>query len=149
MLKSLALLLLLTGQTEPPNVPATQPNADYPLQIRILQTKWNHTLGDYQGFGRADLLGADPRGIEFTFECSQPFMANPQRGEFYQAKWKKPDKELELFVQRVGSDHTSKCTLKTSMKAAPFSNMSAGWLKPLPPPASRPPAAAATPPPPR
>jgi len=136
MLTYLALFLSMLGQPEPPNGPATKPQPDYPVQLRILETHWTRNLGTYTGYGRADLLGPDIRGLDFTFECSEPFLWNTLHGEFYQAKWKKPDQQLEILVQRVGSEHLSHCTLKTSLKSAPYSKTSPGWLKPLPAPAT-------------
>ena len=151
MLTYFWLAVMILGQAEPPNVPVSQPNPDYPVHIRILENKWNRSLGTYTGFGRADLLDADHRGLDFTFECNQPFLSNRLRGEFYQAKWKKQDQNLELLVQRVGSSHVTHCLLKTTMKQAAYSKASADWTTPGPAPAAAPapasPVPAATPPP--
>jgi len=130
----LLALTILGQQIEPPNVPATQRASDYPVQVRIIETHWNKIPGAYGGYGRADIVGADVRGLDFTFECPEPFMWNTLHGEYYQARWKKQDLQLELLVQRVGSDHLGRCTLKTTLKAAAYSKTSAGWLKPVPAP---------------
>jgi len=124
----LLLLLASAGQlraqifTAPPDVPATAPNPDFPLHVRILRVRWNHVRGVYEGFGRADLLGDKPTGLDYTFSCSEPFLHNAQRTEFYQGRWKKQDQKLELLMQKVGSDHLQKCELKVAVKPMPYGN---------------------------
>jgi len=117
-----------------PYVPATQLFDDYPVHVRILESRWSFSRGTYYGFGRGDILGSGQRGFDFTYECGEPFRFNEMHGEFYEGKWKKPDLKLELLLQRVGSDHISPCTLKTSLKPAPYQDSSATWLDPTPAP---------------
>ena len=112
----------------PPYVPVSEPYADYPVQVRILETRWSFDRGEYLGFGRGDILGPDHRGFDYTYSCGEPFKYNQLHGEFYEAKWKKQDQELEVLLQKVGSNHTARCTLKTSMKPESFSQGSATWL---------------------
>ena len=131
MIKHILFASAMMWQSQP-NVPVTQPSANYPVQIRILSVRWNKVLGTYSGYGRADLIGADAKGIDFTYDCDNPFMANSLHGEFYQARWKKPEKELEILAQKIGSNHQEKCTLKTSVKSAAYAKNSATWTDPVP-----------------
>lgn len=110
----------LLAQVVPPDVPATAPNPDFPLHVRIFRVRWNHTRGIYEGYGRADLLGEKPTGLDYTFECGEPFLHNAQPSEFYQARWKKQDQKLEILMQKVGSDHLQKCELKVTPKPMPY-----------------------------
>ena len=110
----------LLAQVVPPDVPATAPNPDFPLHLRVFHTRWSHTRGIYEGFGRADLLGDKPTGVDYTFECGEPFLHNKQPSEFYQARWKKQDQKLEILMQKVGSDHLQKCELKVTLKPMPY-----------------------------
>ena len=112
--------LLAQRYTASPDVPATAPNAGYPLHVRIMLTHWNHINGGYQGYGHGDVLGDTVSGFDYTYSCSEPFLHNAQKGEFYQAKWKKENQKLELLMQEMGSDHEHKCELKVSMKPAPY-----------------------------
>jgi hypothetical protein len=45
---------------------------------------------------------------------------NTGKNEFYQARWKKQDRQLQLLMQRIGSDHLDKCDLDVSYKAQPY-----------------------------
>jgi hypothetical protein len=122
--KTAVLLLLFLGQAfhEPPDVP-TSPTANpgYPLHLRVLNVHWNHTERyGYQGYGRADLLGPQPQGVDYTFECNQPFLHNAQPGEFYLGRWKKQGQSIELLTQKVGSNKTDKCEVKVALKDAPY-----------------------------
>jgi len=111
--------------TAPPDVPATAPNPDFPLHLRILRNRWNYVGGAYEGFGRADLLGDKPTGLDYTFACGEPFLHNAQPSEFYQARWKKQDQKLEILMQKVGSDHLQKCELKVTLKPEPYGHYGA------------------------
>jgi hypothetical protein len=106
--------------TEPPDVPAVRVAADFPLRLHIFGVRWNRVNGFYEGYGRADLMGAPPRGVDYTFSCAQPFLHNAGKGEFYQARWKKENQRIEILMQKVGSDKEQKCELKTSVKTAPY-----------------------------
>ncbi len=113
--------------------------AGFPLHVHIFGVRWNHVNGSYDGYGRADLLGATPQGIDYTFSCSEPFLHNVGKDEFYQARWKKQGMKLEILMQKVGSDMLHKCELKTSVKPVPYGRYGAGAAGAAVPP---PPAAA-------
>jgi hypothetical protein len=107
-------------QYEPPGVASTAPNPNYPLHIFVLsQGERVHNRFGTHSFGRADLLENPVRGMDYAFDCETGFLHNAS-GEFYQGRWKKPDQEMEILVQRVGSNHVDKCTLKVTMKAEPY-----------------------------
>src|SRR5271170_8055665 len=112
--------LLAQNFTAPPDVPATTPNPDFPLRLRSFRNHWNHVNGIYDGYGRGDLLGDKPTGLDYTFACGEPFLHNAQPSEFYQARWKKQDQKLEILMQKVGSDHLQKCELKVTLKPMPY-----------------------------
>jgi hypothetical protein len=111
-------------QYEPPGVASTVPNPNYPLHVRVLsQGERVHNRFGTHSFGRADLLASPVRGMDYAFDCSTGFLHN-ENGDFYQGRWKKPDQEMEILVQRMGSDHVDKCTLKVTMKAEPYGKYS-------------------------
>lgn len=119
--------------TQPPDVPATTPYADYPVHVHLVYGHWNHVNGGYEGYGRGDILGATPQGFDYTFSCSEPFLHNAQKAEFYQARWKKQDQKLEILMQKVGTDHLQKCELKTSLKPEPYGKYGAAPASPAAP----------------
>lgn len=104
----------------PPCVPATQPNPNYPLHIHILGVNSRHNDWNYYGWGRANLLGDHPAGLEYTFTCGLRFMYNAQAEEFYQARWKKPHQKMEILMQEIGSKHLYKCDLEVTEKDRPY-----------------------------
>jgi hypothetical protein len=104
----------------PPDVAATAISPDFPLHVHIFGVHWNRVNGGYEGYGRADLLGPPAQGIDYTFSCSEPFLHNMAKDEFYQARWKKQDMKLEILMQKVGSDKLHKCELKTSVRPLPY-----------------------------
>jgi hypothetical protein len=117
----------VAGQAEPPGTAATKPNPAYPLRIRVLSQGGRvHNQFGTHGFGRADLMGTPIRGMDYAFDCYTAFLHNGPPDEFYQGKWKKPDQEIEILVQRVGSDHIDKCTIKVTLKSQPYGVYRAG-----------------------
>jgi hypothetical protein len=132
----LALLIpatLAPAQYEPPGVASTVVNPAYPLRVHVLsQGERVHNRFGVHSFGRANLLDTPPRGMDYAFDCTTGFLHN-ERGEYYQARWKKPDQEMELLVQRVGSTHVDKCEIKVTMKAQPYGNNTASAAPPSTP----------------
>ena len=123
----LALMLLLPASSllaqafvQPPDVPATVPNPEFPLRVHILGDHWHYVRGNYQGWGRGNLLGDMPTGFDYTYTCDEPFLHNAQRDETYQARWKKRDRKLEILTQKVGSDHLHRCELRIALKPVPY-----------------------------
>ena len=127
-----SLLAQTSLYTAPPDVPATAPNPEFPLHLHIFTNRWSHVRGNYEGWGRGDLLGDKPTGLDFTFSCGEPFLFNAQQGEFYQARWKKQDHKLEILMQKVGSDHLQKCELNVTLKPTPYGHYKASAVSPTP-----------------
>ena len=118
---------------------STVPNPAYPLRIRVLsQGERIHNQFGVHSFGRADLMGTPIRGMDYAFDCYSGFLHNGPPDEFYQGKWKKPDKEIEILVQRVGGDHVDKCTIKVTLKSQPYGIYKAAAPSPASPATSTP-----------
>jgi hypothetical protein len=125
-MKLALLALAFLWQVSAPDGPATTPNAQYPLHVQILLTKANNSSRGANGFGRGNVLGVPgtaARGIDFTYDCGEPMLNSGER-EFYQARWKKQDRELQILMQRIGSDHVDKCDLEVAMKDVPYAEPS-------------------------
>jgi hypothetical protein len=119
--------------------PATTPNPDFPLHVHIFIAK--------AGFGRGDLLGPAPEGFDYTTTCENAFFNNGQAAEFYQARWKKPNAKIEILLQRIGGDHTSRCELNIDLKGKPYGRYTASATpQPATPAPSTPAQPAVTPP---
>jgi hypothetical protein len=121
-LSLLTLPDMLSAQlyTVPPDIPATIQNPEFPVHARIITNHYNFSGGSYTGYGQGDILGDKPQGFDYTFSCSVLFLYNEQQGEFYQARWKKQDQKLELWMQKVGTDRQQKCELNVSLKPTPY-----------------------------
>ena len=119
MKAALTLPLAFLLQISTPEGPATAPNPEFPLHVAVLQTQANAGRDGSRGFGRGNILGTPDKGIDFTYQCSAAVL-NTGKNEFYQARWKKQDRKIELLMQRIGSDHLDKCDLDVSYKAQPY-----------------------------
>ena len=117
---------------QPPEVPAAEISSDFPLRVRILQAHWSYVHMSYSGYGRGNiLLEGGTVGFDYTYSCNEPFLANAQRGEFYQARWKKQDQKIEILTQEVGNTkHVHKCELKVALKDAPYGGNSSAQKAP-------------------
>lgn len=115
----LLLPLALALQIAAPDGPATTPDLQYPVHLQIMMTKANGSFRGFSGFGRGNILGPPLQGVDFTYNCSTPMLDNG-RNEFYQARWKKQDRKLEILMQRIGSDHVDKCDLEVALKNVPY-----------------------------
>ncbi|HZL25466.1 MAG TPA: hypothetical protein VFC39_02930 [Acidobacteriaceae bacterium] len=113
--------LSVPREHESPGVAATTPNADYPLKVHILGAMRNQDRSGVHGYGSGNLLGPPPVGFDYTYNCEYGFLHNAQAGEFYQGKWKTPDRKIELLTQEMGSNHVDKCTINVTLKSAPYS----------------------------
>lgn len=103
-----------------PCVPAAQPSPDFPLRVHVLGVHWQRDGWGYRGWGRANLAGDQPEGLEYTFSCGLRFMYNAQDDEFYPARWKKPHRKMEILMQQIGAKHPEKCELAVAERARPF-----------------------------
>jgi hypothetical protein len=119
MLKTAALALtsaMFMFSIVPPCGPATTPNADYPLHVRVLNSQRTNTSWGVKGFGRADLLGPQPLGMDFAYNCSYGLIHNVANDEYYQARWKKPNQKMEVLLQEIGNNHVHKCDVDVTVK---------------------------------
>jgi hypothetical protein len=117
-MRAIIVALFLLGQMGPavPNTPTSTPDPAFPVHVQILGIHWNHNQYGTHGYGRGNVVAADVKGFDYTFDCGDPFMATKGE-EFYSARWKKPDQKLELIEERIGSGgKTEKCELKVDMK---------------------------------
>ena len=144
-MKTALLLLAFLGQagSAPPDVPLADPTPEFPLHVHLISARFGadtmrayrslqgelrggpgylQATGSYHGFGSVNLLGDSPRGFDYAFDCGVPFVENRQPQDFYQARWKKQDQQLEILMQRIGSDHYDICELKLAMKPHPFTD---------------------------
>jgi len=119
MKAALILPLSFLFQISTPDGPATAPNPQFPLHVEVVQTQATAGRDGSRGFGRGNILGTPDKGIDFTYQCSSAVL-NTGKNEFYQARWKKQDRQLQLLMQRIGSDHLDKCDLDVSYKAQPY-----------------------------
>jgi len=97
--------------------------SDYTLRLHIYGTNWNHNATGYHGFGRANLFDEQgvPHGVEFTYDCGDHLMAS-NANEAYPARWKKPDRELEVIFGEIGAkpDQFHDCDFKVAEKSFVF-----------------------------
>jgi hypothetical protein len=115
----LAVLLFAFLWQASPDGPANAPNPQYPLHLQVLVTKGASDRYGAHGNGRGNILGTPAEGIDFSYDCSAPMLNNGPT-EFYQARWKKQDRALEILMQRIGSDHIDKCDINVAVKAMPY-----------------------------
>lgn len=126
-------LLLATGAFA-----GGHPVADYPLRVHIFQhngvSHYSRQQLDFvDGEGRANLFeNGQPRGFDFSYRCGQRLMASPGF-ETYPARWKKPDKTLEILQPQFGKPGAyDACELKVEMKADTVYHRHNGLLGEMP-----------------
>ena len=122
MLKATVLMLgfLPIVVHQQPAGPAMDPNPDYPLHVRVLGASRTQDQFGVHGFGRADLLGPPVQGMDYTYDCSRGFIHNVPAGEFYQARWKKPNRQMEFLIQEIGGKKPEKCDVNVTLKDVPY-----------------------------
>jgi|GEM_PF-5657605 len=118
-LATIALFMMMFYPV-PPCGPDTTPNPDYPLHVRVIVSQRTNTSWGVHGFGRADLLGPHPVGMDYTYQCSYGLIHNMAADEFYQARWKKPNQKMEVLLQEIGYNHVHKCDLDVTLKDVPY-----------------------------
>ena len=129
--RALAVLLLaaplLTAQRphDMPRVTWSTPNPDYPLKVRVLSSDRHQSrhsgLIYTDSYGSANLLGNPNVGLDYTSTCEGGFLHNQEGGEYYQGKWKKQDREIEILVVETGHTSPEKCKIDVTLKPAPYS----------------------------
>jgi hypothetical protein len=110
---------------EHPRVAWTKPDANYPLQVRVFSSdRQNHIhagIIDTVSYGSGNLLGNPAVGFDYQSDCTGGFMHNASEGEYYQGKWKKQDRKIEILVMETGSNHSEKCEMDVTLKPEPYS----------------------------
>jgi hypothetical protein len=102
----------------PPSGPAAAPNADYPLKVHLLITSRHQGKAEQRTDGSGNLLGEPEVGFDYRANCL--LLHNDHHDEFYQGKWKKQDKKIEVLAQQPGETRIDKCELDVTLKAQPY-----------------------------
>jgi hypothetical protein len=107
-----------------PDFPFESPALDYPLHLHVIDgQRTEDQYGDH-GWGVANLAdpGGQPsvQGVDYTYTCSYGFLTNSQLNGFYQTRWVKPGSEVEVLLQRPGSDKVDRCTVQVNLKAQAY-----------------------------
>jgi hypothetical protein len=97
---------------------------DYPVQFHVIDGQRSEDwMGDH-GWGTANV--ADPagqrllQGADFTYNCAYGFLTNSQLDGFYQGHWVKSGSQLEVLMQRPGSDKVDKCLVEVNLRPQPY-----------------------------
>lgn len=110
---------------EMPRVAWSTANPDYPLKVRVLSSDRHQErhggLIYTNSYGSANLLGTPNVGLDYTSNCEGGFLHNQEGGEYYQGKWKKQDREIEILVVETGQNRPEKCKIDVTLKPAPYS----------------------------
>jgi hypothetical protein len=110
---------------EPPRVTWTTPDPAYPLKVRVFtsaRSEGRHAgVVSTHSYGSANLLGTPAIGLDYSSDCEGGFMHNGEAGEFYEGRWKKQDRQIEILVVQTGKSKPDKCTIDVTVKAAPYS----------------------------
>jgi hypothetical protein len=96
------------------------PDPDYPIHFHVVDgLRTEDDFADH-GWGAANL--SDPLeqtgvlGADFTYSCSYGFITNAQLSGFYQARWVTMGSEIEVLLQRPGSDKVDKCKVQVNIR---------------------------------
>jgi hypothetical protein len=109
----------LRKRWQDPDFAYEEPQLDYPLHFHVVDGQRTEDDSADHGSGTANL--SDPaaqtqQGAEFSYNCSYGFLTNSQITGFYQGRWVKPGSELEVLLQRPGSDKVDKCTVEVNLR---------------------------------
>jgi len=120
--ETLILIVLLS----PALVFAAKDTSDYPLRIELLDNTWTwyrpYPVRDpanivYRVTGRGNIGdGSTTHAFDFNYECFTHARVTLEN-QFYPAKWKKPQHELELLVPDIGKEGKYKaCEVRTTLR---------------------------------
>ena len=106
-----------------PDVPAANPDPNFPLRVHLLTARFGGIGNAYHGYGSGNLLGDRAAlGFDYGFECDVPFVPNESPNETYQARWTNSQYGVEILMAEVGvqqpREHT--CTLHVALRRQPF-----------------------------
>jgi hypothetical protein len=130
-MRATILLLAFVGQyhhaglgmppdREPPHTAAMEPNPQYPLKVRVLSSDRTHDRYGTKSYGSGNLLQEPMVGFDYSSDCSGGFMHNGAQGEYYQGRWKKQDRKIEILTAETGSTHVDKCDIDITEKPKPY-----------------------------
>ncbi|HEY6466800.1 MAG TPA: hypothetical protein VIY69_12455 [Candidatus Acidoferrales bacterium] len=110
------VLILLAFQIQVGGPTQVQDPA-YPLRVRIMQRNGSRNgYGSMRVWGRADIVdGTQEQGFDYESTCDVLFMVS-HGDELYSARWKKPNKELEMLLSKMGTGKSDKCSVKADLK---------------------------------
>jgi hypothetical protein len=114
----------LRKRWQDPDFAYEEPALDHPLHFHVVDGQRTEDDHADQGWGTANLT--DPAaqtsvvGAEYTYNCSYGFLTNSQLSGFYQARWVQPGSELEVLLQRPGSDKVDTCKVEVTLKPQPY-----------------------------
>jgi hypothetical protein len=103
--------------------------ADYSVHFHVLDGQRVQDISGDHGWGTANIStpvtqvpgqGAVLQGAEYSYDCWRGFLTNSQLSSYYQGHWVKPDRELEVLLQRAGSEKVDKCLVKVNLKPTPY-----------------------------
>jgi hypothetical protein len=109
--------------SSPSQSPYTEPNAAYPLKVKLLQAEHQTTTAytvTVKTVGSGNVLGDHVLGFDYKTSCPGGLETGT-----YQAKWKKQDKKIELLTLIQGKTKSSTCAFDVEMKTAPYADPSA------------------------
>lgn len=113
----------LRKRWQDPDFAYEETQLDYPLHFHVVDGQRTEDDAQDHGWGTANI--SDPavqgqQGAEFSYNCTYGFLTNTQISGYYQARWMKPGSELEVLLQRPGSDKVDKCSVQVTMKAQKY-----------------------------
>jgi len=113
----------LRKRWQDPDFAYEETQLDYPLHFHVVDGQRTEDDAADHGWGTANLYDPAERtqqGAEYSYNCTYGFLTNTQISGFYQARWVKPGSELEVMLQRTGSDKVDKCSVQVTMKAQKY-----------------------------
>jgi TonB family protein len=109
-------MIFLAGFAVQPSAAKPRDLSEYPLRVQIFRADWH--AGGYlgEGSGVANLIdGQTIHAIDFAYQCPTRFM-NSVGNQAYVAKWKKPEKTIEIVGSQVGNqDKSDTCEFKVTL----------------------------------
>lgn len=105
-----------------PDMVFLEPDPDYPVQLHVLTAYRRAMPSGVSGYGTGNLLGPQPRGVDFRYNCAYGFYANFLTTDYFEGHWVKPEQRLEILMARPGSDRVDKCQLSVTVRDQPYSD---------------------------
>lgn len=97
------------------------PAPEYPIHLHVLDGQREEDAGGNHGWGSATLTTPQPspavQAVDYTYDCDRGFITNSQHDNYYLARWTHPGRQLEVVLQRPGSNAVDHCTISVSAKA--------------------------------